>query len=701
MLSRRILTEALLMSLLLGAPFTASADDAPTQQKNTPRSEYKFPQVHTPKGLAKYSLAIYGFDNNSLFTCRKSNIITLSKKNIIDDIVINPAGINFMVLSKDNKKPQAAIFDLTTVDNEIFKFKNKKIGNPTAVLYTPDARNMIIATETGIHIFEGKKFQEVGSIPVPFTVTGMLMSSNGYYLAVTDGSKVAVYNYEEKKLRKEWDFGVGVNDMVFNDDNTEFAVVTNDGVLNIYDTRNFLIKKTIDELGNALSCAYNFDGKYIAIATSPNIITIINLLDDTDRDFIDVPDGEMSDIMFIPDSRKNTLLSYNSANAINAKRMSKLEPYYAKLISDEVNLRMEEWMKMMPGETMEEYRARVTDESRAKQRKLFEEEISTNLAGDPLSMAEVSLGKYDRSNSILAVGFTNMPTIYIPVPEEKVTTFTSPDALEFKDVKYGVMDNDNFEIIYAKIYNRNDGETYIYDNLDRKPLSFIDGDDNVVSIEIIQQQQMEEMRLQEIKQKVIEEAKMQNVISDHTNITVDSRVVSDFDANGEKILNYVVKFSYQVEPDFSVHEDFAPGKYHVEESGAAKSMLSIVKQAFENDLSQYMKDGKKLNVKISGTADASPIVRGIAYDGAYGDFENEPVYQNGQLTGISVNTKDGIKQNEQLAFIRAVGVKDYLEKNVENLKNMKSDYNYYITVSEGKGGEFRRITTEFTFIDAF
>ncbi len=457
MLSRRILTEALLMSLLLGAPITASADDAPTQQKNTPRSEYKFPQVHTPKGLAKYSLAIYGFDNNSLFTCRKSNIITLSKKNIIDDIVINPAGINFMVLSRDNKKPQAAIFDLTTVDNEIFKFKNKKIGNPTAVLYTPDARNMIIASETGIHIFEGKRFQEVGSIPAPFTVTGMLMSSNGYYLAVTDGSKVAVYNYEEKKLRKEWDFGVGVNDMVFNDDNTEFAVVTNDGVLNIYDTRNFLIKKTIDELGNALSCAYNFDGKYIAIATSPNIITIINLLDDTDRDFIDVPDGEMSDIMFIPDSRKNTLLSYNSANAINAKRMSKLEPYYAKLISDEVNLRMEEWMKMMPGETMEEYRARVTDESRAKQRKLFEEEISTNLAGDPLSMAEVSLGKYDRSNSILAVGFTNMPTIYIPVPEEKVTTFTSPDALEFKDVKYGVMDNDNFEIIYAKIYNRNDG----------------------------------------------------------------------------------------------------------------------------------------------------------------------------------------------------------------------------------------------------
>lgn len=698
---KKTLTKAIALSLLLGAPMFAYADDKASEQKVAPRSEYKFPQVNTPKGLAKYSLAIYGFDDNSMFTCRKSPIVSLHKKNIIDDVVINPAGINFIVLSKKNLKPQAVIYDLNNTDTEIFQFKNKKIGNPTAILYTPDARSLIIATETGVHIFEGKKFQEIASFPTPFTVKEMLMSNNGYYLAVTDGTKVAVYNFEEKKLRKDWDFGVSVNGMAFNDDNTEFAVVTDDGVLNIYDTRNFLIKKTIDELGNALSCAYNFDGKYIAVATSPNIITIINLLDETDRDFVEVPDGEMSEILFIPDSRKNTLLSYNSSKAINAKRMSKLEPYYAKLISDEVNLRMEEWLKMMPGETMEEYRARVTDESRAKQRKLFEEEISTNLAGDPLSMAEVSLGKYDRSNSILAVGFTNMPTIYIPVPEEKVTTFTSADALEFKDVKYGVMEDDNFEIIYAKIYNRNDGETYIYDNLDRKPLSFIDGDDNVVSIEIIQQQQMEEMRLQEIKQKVIDEAKMQNVISDHTNITVDSRVVSDFDANGEKILNYVVKFSYEVEPDFSVQEDFAPGKYHVDESGAAKSMLAIVKQAFENDLAQYMKDGKKLNVKISGTADGSPIVRGIAYDGAYGDFENEPVYQNGQLSGISVNTKNGIKQNEQLAFIRAVGVKDYLEKNVENLKNMKSDYNYYITVSEGKGGEFRRITTEFTFIDAF
>lgn len=699
-LLNRIL-KATLVSLMVGAaPFICAKEKKANPETGTTKTDYKFVQENTPKGVAKYSFAIYGYDDHSMFTCRRNNLVSLGKKNFIDNVEINPSGVNFIVLSKENSRPEVTLYNMSAADEELYKFKTKKLGTPSAVLYTPDARTLLLATNTGIHIIELKKYEEIGMIETPFTVTDMVMSDNGYYLAVSDGTKVAVYNYEEKKIRKDWNFGVKVNGMAFNEDNTELAIATDDGVVNIYDTRNFLIKKTIDELGNALALDYNFDGKYLAVAVSPYLITIVNLLDDSDRDVVEA-DGMVSDIMFVPDSRKNTLLAYNSINSINAKRMINLEPYYAKLITDEVNLRMEEWLKMMPGETMEEYRARVTDESRANQRKLFEDEISTNLAGDPLSMAEVSLGKYDRSNNILAVGFTNMPTIYIPVPENKVGSFTNADALEFKDVKYGVMADDNFEIIYAKIYNTNDGETYVYDNHDRKPLTFVEDDDNIVSIEIIQQQQMEEMKLQELKQKVVEEAKMQNVISDHTHIAVDSRVVSDYDANGEKILNYVVKFTYQVEPEFSVHEDFAPGKYHVEESGAAKSMLEIVKQAFEGDLAQYVKDGKKLNVKISGTADGSPILRGIPYDGSYGEFENEPVYQNDQLTGISVNTKDGIKQNEQLAFIRATGVKDYLEKNVDNLKDMKSDYRYYINVSEGKGGEFRRITTEFTFVDAF
>ncbi len=135
--------------------------------------------------------------------------------------------------------------------------------------------------------------------------------------------------------------------------------------------------------------------------------------------------------------------------------------------------------------------------------------------------------------------------------------------------------------------------------------------------------------------------------------------------------------------------------------GAASSMLKIVKEAFEGDFSQYLKPGKKLKVVISGTADATPIIRTIPYNGMYGDFVDEPIYENGELTAITVTKADGVKENRQLAFLRAEGVKDYLQKNVEKLKDMDADYTFKVDVSEGKGSEFRRITANFTIMDVF
>ncbi len=679
---------------------TATANETSGTEARQPKISYSFPQKKTPKKLLKYSSAFFSVFDNKVSTIQGTPYFDIDK-NQIKYVELSPSCSHYVTVVKGKKENTAIIYDFGTADNIIHKFKNKKIGNPTAATFTPDARNIVIASSTGLNIIETKKYEVVDRMDLPFETNKMLFSNNAYFLAISDSCRVAVLNYADKSIRKTWDFGVKVNSMAFNRDNTELAVLTADGVLNIYDTRNFIIKKTIDDLGQGISCDYNLDGKYISVATSPEIIAVINLVKDNDVDFVEIDEGDVTYLTFLSDTRNNTIMAFTSYNNVNARRMTKLEPYYGKLIADQVNERMNEWLKMMPGETMEDYRARVTDESRAQMRKLFEEEISTNLAGDPVAAAQVALGKYDRGNGILAIDFDNMPSIFLPVPEADLGAFKTAKSLNFSDAKYGVMADDNFELIYAKVYNSENGQTYIYDNLDRVPLNFMDGDDNVVSLEIIQQQQMEEMKLQEIRRKVFDEAKKRNVISDHTNITVDSRVEAAYNAAGDKILNYIVKFSYEVDPEFSVTEDFAPGKYHVAESGAASSMLSIVKEAFENDFAQYIKTGKQLHMKIYGTADASPIVRGIPYDGTYGDFENEPVYKNSQLTNISVNTCEGIKQNEQLAFMRAMGVKDYLEKNVANLSNMNSRHDFFIDVAEEKGGQFRRITTEFTFVDAF
>lgn len=668
------------------------------QELGTVRTDYMFKHTETPMGVHPYSTTVFTEGEHTVATMRGDDIF--STKNLVTDMALNPAGNSFAVITKDKKgKVALEIYGTDTADHRIHKFNTNDYGYPTAVAFSADARELIVTTDKGIYEFEVKKFKPLNHFSLSMQPTAIAVSDNGYFLAMTEGSKVGIYNLQTHTMRTTLDLEEPVNDATFSDGSDMLAVVTADGVLNVYDTRNFTIRTSIDDLGEGLACAFNDTGKYISVATSPTTIKVINLVRTDESETVEVPMENVKDLAFIKDSRGNTLLAYTTTYSLGAKRMLNLEPYYARLVSDRADEKMAEWLKMMPGETMEAYQLRM--ENQAKQRRLFEDELSTEYAGDMLSMATITLGNYDRGSQRLEVDFSNMPTIFLEVPQEDVVSFTSPDDLEFSDARYGLTADDNFELIYAKIRNKADGKTYVYDNLDRVPMNFMTSDDNVVSLEVLRQQQMEEIKLQEIRQSVVEEAKHANVISDHTHIAVDSRVEPTYNANGDKILNYIVKFTYTVEPAFSASEDFGPGKYHVAESGAATSMLKIVKEAFDGDFAQYLRPGQAVNIAISGTADATPIVRKIAYDGSAGEYEDEPIYQNGQLQSITVTTKGGIESNEQLAFVRAAGVKDYLEKNINNIKDLNRNYRYNIDVSEDKGSEHRRITAEFTIVDAF
>lgn len=677
-----------------------SANDQPSEtvQDNNSNNDYSIKLKARPDFLRRWGTAIYPLGNNNVTAFRGQHIAKLSAP--VTGYEISPIGIYFMVVTDGKKAKEAALYDMRIKDFRVKKIGKKPFGEPQAIGYTPDGRNMLLATADSVYVLEPKKYRPLRSFAIDLAPTTLLMSNDGYYLAATDGHNLTVYNFEEGTPRKTWKLAETITGMRFSPDNSQFAFLTDDGLLSIFDTRNFALKQDLDDIGIASDFDYNLDGKYVAVIAGEDNIQLINLLRPDERENIAVEEGGARNLLFIPDAANNTLLAYGVNGGMHVKRIQGLEPYYGKLMADEVAALMNEWLKMQPGETMEQYRSRVNDETRARQQRLFEDEISTRFANNLLALSAVTLGKYDRGSQLLEVNFSNMPSIFLPVPEAEVTTFTNPADLEFSETKYGLLPDDSFEIIYAKIHNKGNDKSYIYDNLNRQTLSFMEGDENVVSIAVIQQQQMEELKLQELRERVIAEAKSDNIISDHTHITVDSRVEPSYDANGKKILNYIINFNYEVEPDFSVKEDFGPGKYEISESGAASSMLRIIEEALQGDFAQYVKAGKKLKVKISGAADATPIHRIIPYNGVYGDFQDEVVVNDGVMTGMTITAKDGITRNEQLAFLRAYGVKDYLEKKVEGLKDMISDFTYNIVVSEGKGSEFRRITTEFTFIDA-
>ena len=701
-ISRALVSTFAFAGMLIASPavFAQDAKAETTQQEPQKRTEYKFKMKDTPVKLSPYNTVVFLQFPKAVSTMRGDNLAETG--NNIVNMTVSPAGSSFGYVEVDKKgRHSMSLYNAVEKDKKLADFDRKKYGEPSCLVFTPDARKVLVATNTGLYVFEARKMALLDQMELPFVPTQMCMSDNGYFLTIAGEDRVVVYNFEEKKVRRDWNYGEKVNDITFSRGSGEFAVITADGILSVYDTRSFNIKHTIDELGSGLACAFNNDGKYMVVATSPETLEVINLVRANDRNTIPVDGGGVGDLEFIKDSDGNSLLVYTANNALMAKRMTDLEPHFAKLISDEVDQMMAEWQKMMPGESMEDYRARISEENRNKQRRLFEDEISTKLAGDLLAGQKMSLGSYDRANQALALSFDSMPTIWLPVPENDVTNFKTADDLLLSEVQYGVLPDDTFEIVYAKVFNKADGKTYEYNNHDRVAMDFMGGGSNLVSLDVLQQQQMEVMKLQELREKVVEEAKNENLISNHTNIAVDSKVVPAYNANGDEILNYEVNFTYQVDPEFSAAEDFPPGKYLVDESGAASSMLKIVKEAFEGDFAQYLKKGKKLRVTISGTADATPIIRTIPYNGVYGDFVDEPIYENGDLTTITVTKADGVKENRQLAFLRAEGVKSFLNDNIDRLSEMDTDYVFNIDVAQGKGAEFRRITANFTFVDVF
>ncbi len=685
----------LLMPAILGTALPVIAQDGPT-------SSYTFRHKDTPKMVERYYQTLFSASDHAIRTVR-GDLLGHQLKDSICDIAVDPAGrmVAYVAVDKKGKK-NAAVCSTINRDQEVFKYKGGKLGSPTAVGFSADARRFIVATDDSIRFFGIPKFKLQETIKGPgFEVNDLRVSPNGSLMIARGEKKVALYNLDDRTVRHTFDPGVEVTEAIFSPDSEYLALLTADGLLEVYFTNSLRLRTSVEDLGDALAADFNDNGKYVAVAISPNQIELINLVKPEDRRKIDNELGMTNDLSFLSDSFNNTLLGFTSFGAIKAERIRNLEPFFSKLVSDEADRKMNEWLKMMPGESMEEYAARVSDEARSRQRRLFEDETATSLAGDMLAMAEMTLGAYDRASQRLEVGFSNMPSVYLPVPEANIGAFHTGADLTVSDARYGVMPDDSFELVYAKFFNKNDGQTYLYDNQDRVAMSFMEGDDNIVSLEVLQQQQMEEMKLQELKEQIVDAAKHNNVISDHTNITVDSQVVPAYDASGRKILNYIVSVTYSVDPEFSAIEDFGPGKYKIEESGAAGAAVEIIKSAFEGELAQYITPGRRIKVKLSGSADATPIVHGIPYDGIFGDFVDEPVWQNGALSPLCVTKQSGIKTNEQLAFLRATALKDWLTKNIPSLEKTNTDYDIHVDVSSDKGSEFRRINADFTFIDVF
>lgn len=555
---------------------------------NGAKQKYVYPQKVSPTGVDNYLFSTYYYNGKKTYNLRNS---VLSSSGVVSSMKINPAGSSFAIVQTKGKKTDVTIYDLWSANKVRHEFEEDM--TPVSLCYAPDAKSMVISdTNKELLFFDTRQYGLQNKMEIPFVAENIAISNNNYFIAASNGTTLNIWNLQSKELRKSITTDDKINCFAFSADNNLLAVLTADGKLSTYDTRTFFILQSYDAMGTAKYCYFHPEGKYIAVITGDNRISIVNLMDETDREYIDNTEGGITDARFLKNGRGEIFLAYNTVNSITYELMSKLSPNYSKLMGDELSDRMNTWMKMMPGETLEEYNLRVNDETRAEQMKLFEQEIATRMADNLVEKSDVTLGNYNPDSNVLALDFNTMPSIYLNVPAEDVSDFMNPGDLEFRNAVYGLTKNDKFELIYADVYNKASGKTYQYDNRNRESFDYMKSDDSFIPLSLVQQSNMDEIKLQEIKENIMNMAKQQKTISDHTKISVDAGIASEVDASGKKIMNYNINFSYEVEQGYSAQEDFGPGKYLTDQSGAAISMLAIMKTAFEKDFAQYVQAGK-------------------------------------------------------------------------------------------------------------
>lgn len=165
--------------------------------------------------------------------------------------------------------------------------------------------------------------------------------------------------------------------------------------------------------------------------------------------------------------------------------------------------------------------------------------------------------------------------------------------------------------------------------------------------------------------------------------------------------NLIISVAYETLVVADAADDYALGKYTIQNSNACMLMCSFLKDKLENDLAEYLKEGTKVDVKVMGATDGTPIRSKIAYKGEYGDFTDKPITLNGAPYNMTVTQKTGITTNGQLAFLRTQGVEDFLKTKVEPLKHTENTFQSIAVENKEKGGGYRRVSVEMTIRGAF
>ena len=187
---------------------------------------------------------------------------------------------------------------------------------------------------------------------------------------------------------------------------------------------------------------------------------------------------------------------------------------------------------------------------------------------------------------------------------------------------------------------------------------------------------------------------------DETFVRINTSVVEDTTEDGKPEINYVFDISYNCHHFEGTEDDYPSAAYLWNTSNSCRAICNLTRTMIDEELGDIFSAGRKTTITITSTTDAAEITH-IDYKGEYGDFRYMPAVFNDENVRISVDTKEGITTNAQLAYLRARGVRAFLEEKVNGLKQTENEYLFVTRCFDMTGPHYRRSSLKIVVHGAF
>ncbi len=187
---------------------------------------------------------------------------------------------------------------------------------------------------------------------------------------------------------------------------------------------------------------------------------------------------------------------------------------------------------------------------------------------------------------------------------------------------------------------------------------------------------------------------------DETFVRITTAVQEDTTEDGKPEINFVYNISYNCHHFEGTEDDYPSAAYLWNTSNSCRAICNLTKTMIDEEMNDIFAPGRKTTITITSTTDAAEITH-IDYKGEYGDFRYMPAVFNDENVRISIDQKDGITTNAQLAYARARSVTSYIEENINSLKRTENEFRYVTRCFDMTGPHYRRSSLQIVVHGAF